>query len=137
MFLLIRKLNFQIKCSEIEGVRGNRGIPVYPQGKIVIATGYQMSILNNIGLILLDLFPLIGFITIFADLVAIESAVDYHLSFTETFNVNAAHICLGKVSQNGLVIVTLYSQIHPLIKLMMFFRKELFLLNRIDNKLSQ
>ena len=58
-----------------------------------------MSILNNIGLILLDLFPLIGFITIFADLVAIESAVDYHLSFTETFNVNAAaRICLGNVS---------------------------------------
>jgi hypothetical protein len=47
MFLLIRKLNFQIKCSEIEGGRG-RGIPVYQQGKTVIATGYQMSILISV-----------------------------------------------------------------------------------------
>ncbi len=45
MFLLIRKLNFQIKCAEIEGGRGNLGIPVYQQGKTVTAPGYQMSIL--------------------------------------------------------------------------------------------
>jgi hypothetical protein len=45
VFLLIRKSNFQIKCAEIEGGRGNRGIPVYQQGKTVTAPGYQMSIL--------------------------------------------------------------------------------------------
>jgi hypothetical protein len=48
VFLLIRKLNFPIKCSEIEGGRGNRGIPIYQQGKTVIATCYQMSILISV-----------------------------------------------------------------------------------------
>jgi hypothetical protein len=48
VLLIIRQLNFQIKCSEIEGGRGNRGIPVYQQGKTVIATGYQTSILISV-----------------------------------------------------------------------------------------